>query len=170
MKNMVWILITLLPLAAIYAQEESAPTNERSDFTISLNVAGDISIISMGFEKLYFIKPAFAITGKIGLGINSEFSLSDNPTNTYFVLPHHVTANFGRRKSFLELGIGGSYMTGSQVSEYFVYPILGYRLHPFNNPGFSFRVWLFFPIGQISRLEETNILIVPYGLSFGIAL
>ena len=124
----------------------------------------------LGFEKLYFIKPAFAITGKIGLGFNSEFSLSDNPANTYFVLPHHVTANFGRRKSFLELGIGGSYMNGSQVSEYFVYPMLGYRRHPFNSPAFSFRVWLFFPFGQISRLDETNILIVPYGLSFGIAL
>ncbi len=170
MKRTLLIVLSLLPLALSYAQDEPTPTIERSDFTISLNMAGDISIISLGFEKLYFIKPAFAITGKIGLGINSEFSLSDNPANTYFVLPHHVTANFGKRKSFLELGIGGSYMTGSQVSEYFVYPMLGYRLHPFNNPGFSFRVWLFFPIGQISRLEETNILIVPYGLSFGIAL
>lgn len=169
MKNTLWILIFLLPFVSSYAQEDSLTTHNRSDFTMSLNVAGDVSILSLGFDKLFFIKPALTISGKLGLGFNGEFDLTDNPSNTYFILPHHVTANYGKKKSFLEFGIGGSFVTGSQISEYFVYPILGYRFHPFKNPGFSFRVWLFYPIGQTSRLEELNILLAPYGLSFGIA-
>lgn len=170
MKIYALIFIALFPLALIYSQEEPTPDNNRSDFTLSLNVVGDLSLFSLGFEKLFFVKPSLIISGKLGLGFNTEFDLSDNPSDTYFVLPHHLTVNYGKRKSFLEFGIGGSLVTKSQYSGYFVYPMLGYRLHPFKNPGFSFRAWLFFPIGQISKVEELNILIVPYGLSFAIAI
>ena len=164
------VFIFLLPLAFIYSQEEALPDTRRSDFTLSLNMVGDLSFFSLGFEKLFFVKPSMMIAGKVGLGFNTEFDLSDNPSDTYFVLPHHLTANYGKRKSFLEFGIGASFITKSQYSGYFVYPMLGYRLHPFKNPGFSFRAWLFFPIGQSSKVEELNILLVPYGLSFAIAI
>ena len=170
MKKYALVFISLLPMALIYAQEEAVPDTNRSDFTLSLNVVGDLSLFSLGFDKLFFVKPVLVISGMVGLGFNSEFDLSDNPSNTYFVLPHHLTVNYGKRKSFLEFGIGGSLVTRSQYSGYFVYPIIGYRLHPFKNPGFSFRAWLFYPFGQTSKVAELNILLVPYGLSFAIAI
>jgi hypothetical protein len=153
-----------------FAREDSLKSTPRPDFIISLNLAGDVSIISVGFEKLFFIKPSLTLAGKAGLGFNQEFQIfSEADPDNFFILPHQVTANYGKRKSFLEFGIGGSIIIGGGLSEYIAYPIVGYRLHPFKNRGFSFRAWLFYPFGQLEKIEKTEMLVVPYGISFGIA-
>jgi hypothetical protein len=143
----------------------------RPDFILSGNLAGDASILSLGFEKLFFPKPVLTLSVKAGLGFNTEFQLfSSDPPDNYFILPHHVTCNFGRNRSYLELGAGGAWVTGNSNNYYLAYPILGYRYHPFKNPGFSFRVWVYYPFGQTINMDWDVIMLIPYGLSFGIAL
>ena len=171
MKKVLLLLHIMVSAAGANAQEGEVEKDPRPDFIISGNLAGDASILSLDFDKLFFLKPALTLSVKGGLGFNSEFQLfSSEPPNNYFILPHHVTCNFGKNRSFLELGVGGAWVTDNRNNYYLGYPILGYRYHPFKNPGFSFRVWIYYPFGQDFNMDWDVIMLLPYGLSFGIAI
>jgi hypothetical protein len=170
-KQALGILLILLAASGTFAQKSDSIQEPRPGFIISANFGGGISMMSLGFEKLFFIKPAFILAGKVALGFNSEFEISSSePPNHTFLLPHHVSCNFGRNRSFLELGLGGAYMSNAFGNRYLVYPILGYRYHPFKDPGFSFRVWAYYPFGQGDLFDWDEIIFIPYGVSFGVAL
>jgi len=90
-----------------------------------------------------------------------------------FSLPHHLTLNFGRNSSFLEVGIGGSYWQGKSnasgysetESSYQLCPIIGWRKNFENN--LVFRVYAN-PLVHISGVYYIeNYDVVPY---FGIGL
>lgn len=172
MKKSLLILLFIIIAGGAKAQEGEQEQKPRSDFVISGNFSSGASLMSLGFEKLFFLKPNFALAAKVGFGYNQEFTIfstSTAPTD-YFILPHHLTCNFGSKRSFLEFGVGGSWVNGDSHNYYLVFPILGYRYHPFKNPGFSFRVWAYFPFGQKFITDYNEVMFVPIGLSFGIAL
>ena len=170
MNRVLLVLFLTFSTAGAYSQDTDTVQKWRSDFIISANIAGDASILSLGFDKFFFLKPALTLSAKVGFGFNQEFQIfSSEPPNSYFILPHHLTCNFGRNRSFLELGVGASWVTGNRDNYYPVYPILGYRYHPFKNPGFSFRVWVYYPLGQKNFFNWDVIMMIPYGLSFGVA-
>lgn len=158
--------------AGLFAQAEDVGENERPGFILSGNIAGDASILSLGLEKLFFVRTNMILAGKLGFGFNQEFQLFDpDPPRNYFILPHAVTLNLGlSKRSFLELGIGGSWVAHGIENYYLVYPMAGYRFHPFRKSKFSFKVWGFYPFGQMDVLDEIDLLLAPVGLSFGIAL
>ncbi len=168
----IWALVFLLVIGSTYAQETDPVPVKRSDFIISANLGGDASIMSLGFEKLFFLKSGPVLAAKVGFGFNQEFNIfdSEDPIN-FFTLPHSFSVNLGNgKRSFGEFGIGGSWVTDNTVHYYFVYPMIGFRYHPFKNPGFSFKAWAFWPFGQIDKVEDVDVMIVPLGLSFGVAL
>ena len=168
-----YVLLTFLLVfstAESFSQDTSTEQKQRSDFIISANIGGDASLLSLSFDKLFFLKPALALSSKVGFGFNQDFQLYSEPPSNYFILPHHLTCLWGRRKSFLDFGVGAAWITNNREHYYPVFPILGYRYHPLKNPGFSFRVWLYYPFGQKNYLDWDVIMLVPYGLSFGIAL
>lgn len=172
MKRVILIFLVSLVLTGSYAQEAEPADESRPEFNISLNFGGDASIMSLGFEKLFFLESGPVLAGKIGFGFNQEFQLfsSEDPIN-FFSLPHSFTVNLGNgKRSYGEIGIGGSWLTDYKVHYYFIYPMIGFRYHPFKNPGFSFRAWAFWPFGQMNKVEETDAWISPLGLSFGVAL
>lgn len=172
MKTIVQCLIFILIVSGAMAQDTDMSQKDRSEFIISGNLSSGVSLVSLGFEKLFFLKPNLTLAAKAGFGYNQEFTIfamSTQPTN-YFILPHHLTCNFGSSKSFLEMGVGASWVSGGHNNYYLVYPILGYRYHPFNNPGFSFRIWAYFPFGQEFITDYNEVLFAPIGVSFGIAL
>ncbi len=171
MKKNVLLFLFALSLASVYAQTEDSVQAPRPSFIFSGEIGGT-TVLSLGLEKLFFLKSRVVLAGKVAFGFNQKFELfsSEDPTN-YFILPHSFTVNMGGgKRSMLELGIGGSWITNNSENYYLVYPMLGYRLHPFKNPGFSFKAWAMYPFGQSSTMETTNIWILPLGLSFGIAL
>jgi hypothetical protein len=171
-KIIVGLLFFMLVHVSTFAQDTDQLPKLRSDFIISANFGGDASIMSLGFEKLFFLKSGPVLAGKIGFGFNQEFQLftSEDPTN-FFTLPHSFSVNLGNgKRSYGEMGIGGSWLTDNTQHYYFVYPMIGFRYHPFKNPGFSFKAWAFWPFGQMDKVEETDVWISPLGLSFGVAL
>jgi len=171
MKKTRFLFILMASATTAFAQQGEAAKEQRPDFILSGNLSSGASLFSVGFEKLFFIKSNVVLAAKVGFGYNQEFQLfSSEPPTNYFVMPHHVTCNFGMNKSYLELGAGGSLVRGGGQTYYLVFPILGYRYHPFRNPGFSFRAWLYFPFGQDFITEYNEVLFAPVGLSFGIAL
>ena len=162
----------MLVLVSTFAQDTDQLPKLRSDFIISANFGGDASIMSLGFEKLFFLKSGPVLAGKIGFGFNQEFIIfgSEAPVN-FFTLPHSFTVNLGNgKRSFGEFGIGGTWLTDNHVHRYFIYPMIGFRYHPFNNPGFSFKAWAFWPFGQVDKVDATDVMFSPLGLSFGLAL
>lgn len=170
-KTILFVFIFLIPVS-IYAQDEEVDPGKRPEFIISANIGGDASLLTIGFEKLFFIKPGLTLAGKVAFGYNQEFQLftSADPVN-FFILPHSFTFNLGEgKRSFGEIGLGGSWISGNSSNLYIIYPMLGYRYHPFKNPGFSFKAWVFYPFGQMSKIDDYDIWISPFGVSFGIAL
>lgn len=172
MKRILLVFLATLVLTVSHAQEAKPADESRPDFNISMNIGGDASLISLGFEKLFFLESGTALAAKIGFGFNQEFNLfqSDDPIN-FFILPHSFAVNLGNgKRSYGEMGIGGSWVTDNTVHYYFIYPMIGFRYHPFKNPGFSFKAWAFWPFGQLDKVEDSDVLISPFGLSFGVAL
>ena len=172
MRKALFILLIVISAAGAFAQGDELEPVRRPDFIISGDLSSGLSLFSLGFEKLFFLKPNFALAAKIGFGYNQEFNIfsTSTPPTDYFIMPHHLTCNFGKNKSMFELGAGASLVSGDRNTYYLVYPILGYRFHPFNNPGFSFRVFAYFPFGQKFVTEINEVMFAPIGLSFGVAL
>jgi len=172
MKKSIWLLFFLLSAAGIYAQTTEAAPEKRADFILSAGLLGDVSLISVSFDKLFFLKPDLILSTKLGFGFNQEFNIftTSTPPTNYFVLPLHVTCSFGKNKNFLECGVGGAMLSGGDAKYYLVYPILGYRFHPFKNQKFCFRAWLYFPFGQVDIAEDSEVFFVPAGVSVGITL
>jgi len=167
MKKALLLLFIACLASETMAQSDELNEHGRPKMILSVHLGGDASLISFGLDRLFFLRPAFFLSAKVGLGYNEKAYLSDTPTESFLIVPQHLTCNFGRNKSFLELGIGGAWITGNDLSNYTVYPIIGYRRHPFSNPGFSFRVWMYYPFFQ-DFAHDNSIMLYP-GFSFGLA-
>jgi hypothetical protein len=171
LKGPLLILFFAFTMVVSAAQDVDIAKKQRPGFNISLNMMGDASLISLGFEKLFFVEPNLALAAKVGFGWNQEFQLfSSESLNNYFILPHHFTANIGKGRSFVELGLGAALVTDNREYYYVVYPMAGYRYHPFKNPGLSFRAWMYYPFAQKNFLDGEVIMLIPVGVSVGIAL
>ena len=55
-------------------------------------------------------------------------------------IPHHFTINVGNKKSFFEIGIGGTGIIGDANRNYYLYLIVGYRFHPSKSINENFRI------------------------------
>lgn len=107
MKRTIGLIIFLLIVAGSYGQELDSIQTNRPNFVISANLYGSASLLSLNLEGLIFIKPKFALTANLGMGYNVEFNLSDDTESVnYTIIPHHLTALYGKNKAFLEYGIG----------------------------------------------------------------
>ena len=143
------------------------PVPPRAEAIASIIVGGNVSIISLDLEKLIYLKPFLVLGGGIGMGITGTFTpFNEEPDQAYFTLPVHLTGNFGKGRSFAEMGFGGTLLAGGGETYYPVYPMLGYRLLPLQNRKFSFRAWFYYPFGQ----ELPDVLTGGFGASFGISL
>jgi hypothetical protein len=136
--------------------------------SINLNLLGDASIISINYDRMHVISPTFLLSTKIGMGYNEEFQLcifGPCPAPySYFTLPHHVTANFGRKKHFFEIGLGATVVSGITDVPYSVYPLAGYRFMPLNSGNLNFRLY-----GLVPIREPDDYLVSPIGLSVGMS-
>lgn len=136
--------------------------------SVNISLAGDASLISVNYEKLFSISERFIIATKIGLGYNEEFNIcfGSCPSDEGFItIPHHVTANLGAKRNFFEFGLGGTMMTGNTARNYFFYPIVGYRFLPLRSNRLNFRIYAQIPITGLS--DTDGIPFSPLGMSLG---
>ena len=146
---------------------------------ISLNLLGDASIISINYEKQYLVGKSYVLSTKFGLGYNQEFCISFgtgscSPVEDYLTIPHHFTANIGKRRSFFEFGLGGTMLSGKTTCPYILYAIIGYRFQPLQSNKFNFRIYLQppIPIRELNKpvdndFPHPDILYIPFGVSVG---
>lgn len=171
MKTKLIAAILTLSGLCVFAQPavDLSETRPRND--VSINLMGDASILSVNYERLLVVSPNFLLAGKFGLGFNKEdlftFCLSPpcelSPIKTYFTLPHHLTANMGGNKKFMEIGIGGTIYGGGYV----LYGTGGFRIQPLESEKLVFRIFL---QRRIFQASSSDIIFIPFGLSLGVAL
>lgn len=160
-------VFTVFTASELEGQVKDSLENKRPGLIPSVIVGGNLSIISLDLEKLFYIKPFFILGTGIGMGFTGNFTpFNEEPDQAYFTLPLHLTGNFGKGRSFAEIGMGGTLLAGGGESIYLFYPMLGYRLLPLKSRKFSFRVWFYYPFGQ----EVPDLLTGGFGASFGLAL
>lgn len=165
------LMYVLLITTALCAQDPTELVDSRPKNGLYLNFLGDGSALSVNYERLFFLRQDFIISGKLGLGFNEEFQMCLGGCNSvpeqFTTIPHHVTGNYGKGKHFFEFGFGATYASSIATRYYLVYPMIGYRLLPLMTNKLSFRIF-----GQIpfSGLESTSFIFSPIGLSLGVGL
>jgi len=177
MKKIFFIFLLLPSTSLLIAQDKKEVDDEIPLNSINLNLVGEFSIFSFDYERLFFISPAFFLSGEIGLGYNIEDQLcvwgpcsSSKPEN-YLTIPHHITANLGQGRSFLEFGLGGTVISGNTTYDHYLfYQIIGYRFLPFTSGKVNFRGFLNYNICWLfNGGEPYDILPIPFGVSIGIS-
>lgn len=162
------LAIQLLVSVTAFGQSNDALVDTRPLNSVSINLFGDASLISLNYERQFVISPSFILTGKFGLGYNEAFRLCFGPCvgpdEKFFTVPHHITGNFGKGKHFFEFGLGGTFLSGDPNKFYLLYPMAGYRLLPLKSKKVNFRIY-----GQLPIEEAQIILFSPFGISLGIS-
>ncbi len=136
--------------------------------TVSVDLGGNGLFLSLSYGRVLIQKERCFIAGLLGVG--------SVPFIGGITIPHQVTFNLGKRRSFLEMGLGGTWWTGKSnasgytetISFYHISPILGYRFQ--SGGGFLFRAYLN-PLINLSGppfIEDYRV--IPYlGISLGYA-
>jgi len=162
MKKIVIITFLTFLVIELYAQEPVSFCDVRPCNNLALNV-NDGALVSLSYERLFFTSSRFFIACKAGLGYNKEFELSNNQdAKNYFIIPHHITGNLGKGKSFFEFGLGGAIVQGETDKHYIYFPIAGFRFQPDEFEKLQFRVFVYYPIE-----DHPEILAGGFGVSLG---
>jgi hypothetical protein len=171
MKNLFAFLFFTLLHSSLVAQTQVVLPVERPMNNLNLCLLGDGSLISMNYELLTRIHKNAFISTALGVGYQEslEFCFFGPCENLvpkeYLSITHRVTGNFGFKRSFLEIGVGGTYFVGDINKHYVSYTVLGYRFQPLRPGRPVFKFFLNFPMTS----NVGNILFSPIGTSLGIS-
>lgn len=184
MKKFILLITLIIPGTLILAQDKDTIVLSRPVDNVNVNLlGGDGSLISINYEHIYIVKNNFFLSGKGGLGYNREFQLNiciwgpcepPPPPEQYVTIPHHITGNLGKKRHFLEFGLGGTIVFGNTYQHYYLYPLLGYRIQPLHSDKHNFRIFGSLPIWGLASTpwgpykEGSTIMFLPFGLSMGI--
>lgn len=159
-------VVILISYGCLLAQDSKATRSIRPINNLYLNLLGDASYVSINYERLFISTPVFFLSGKLGLGyINDELNwFSSSPPNLYLTVPHHITGNLGLQGGihFLEAGLGGTFASGNNNLQYYLYPIIGYRIQPKKPNRLCFRIFISVPFWSYSHM------FIPVGVSLGV--
>ena len=134
--------------------------------TLEIGFGGTGLAISANYQRKLAIRPQYYMNAAIGVGTV--------PLSGGIVIPHQISLNLGKWRSYLELGIAGIYWTGysdasgysERIYSYQLSPVIGYRRHFFNRLVLRVYVNPLFHISGEYYLENWSI--IPYaGLSIG---
>lgn len=149
--------------------------------TIGINVMGDASLLAANYERTFLHKQRFFLSAKAGIGFNRQFKIFGGYSPRYGTVPVSLTANIGKHKNFLEIGVGFTALANDKDQFYFGYPILGYRFYPLISKRFFIRLYLEIPLisKEIIKLSNSKyafpvlydrVLFSPTGCHIGFAL
>jgi len=134
--------------------------------SIDISLGGLGLFVSANYARTLMVRPTFFVVASAGIGTV--------PGIGGISVPHQITFNLGKKTSFLELGVGGSYWTGKSNSSGFTESINSYNLSPIIGwrkiikSSFVFRVFASPLIHVLGEYYIEDYSVVPYGgVSFG---
>jgi hypothetical protein len=164
-------LAFLISGTILFAQDEGESPFNRPRNNIYDNIfGGDASVSSLNYERLILVRSKCFFTGSLGIGYNKNVdegykgSLYQISHSQFMTIPHHITINVGKKRSFFEFGIGGTGIIGDANKNYYLYPIIGYRLHSSKPMKLNYRVYISFPFEGYKNVEFWWF---PIGISVG---
>lgn len=173
----IWFLsMSFCLIQSAFAQSGSSrPRN-----TIGINFMGDASLLSLNYERTFLHKNWLFLSAKTGLGINREFKLFGAYSHAYGTAPISLSANIGKHKNFLEIGVGFTALANDKDLFFFSYPIVGYRFYPLVSKRFFIRVFAEIPLISQEIIQQSQekyafpilydrVLFSPIGCHLGIA-
>jgi hypothetical protein len=166
-------LVFLISETLLSAQDKAESPLDRPRNNVYFNfIGGDGSVISTNYERLFLIRSKSFLEGGLGIGYNKIDDISDSNGNPdlqfkYYTIPHHISMNLGKSKSFFEIGLGGTGIIGDVNQNYYLYPFIGYRFQSLESNKLIFRVYAGYPF---YGWENMNIWWLPVGVSLGMCL
>lgn len=161
--------IPLLCTSAGFAQDNDGLLQGRANDAVLLNVLGNASLLSLNYERYFDFTPQFFGVVSVGGGYNKSYqgcigAFGDcGPNEKFSTIPHFVTANFGGKRAYFEVGVGGTQLFGERRNFYQLYPIFGLRTRPLKERGIVFRLYA-------SPQKENDYFTTPFlGASLGVA-
>jgi len=133
---------------------------------IDITLAGQGGFLSANYSRILMVNQKFFLIASAGMGVI--------PFYAGFSVPHQLTFNIGKKSSFLEVGLGGTYMRGKTDSSgytetttsYLLSPIVGWRKNFDSN--LVFRVYANPLIDVSGGTIYEDMAIVPFlGISLG---
>lgn len=170
-KNAVALLVFFAFCSVVYGESIQRPEIRKN--AIWGELGGNGVLLSVHYGRVMVQKDRYFIAGQVGVG--------PIPIVWGAIISHQVTFNLGKRTSFLEIGLGGTYLTWGNNFSYFsdaghsyadhsynISPILGYRFQ--SGKGFLLRAYLNPIINLTGAPFYSDYLIVPYlGVGLGYA-
>lgn len=173
MKSYLVFILVAASFYNIYSQEKlsvnsiNTPNSEFSIYNLknnfNINILGNVSYISVQYERLFFLNPKSSITVGLGVGYSSEFVIIGDPPEEYITYPMYITFNLiHREKHFFNIGIGSTIIKNNQNRYNYIYTVLSYRMR--TSKKFNFGPFFNIPINK----HDNEILYSPIGFSLGI--
>ncbi|MDA3910475.1 MAG: hypothetical protein PF448_03850 [Bacteroidales bacterium] len=171
MQKIAFILLLFTFSNLLFAQNIKQIENRNPLNSIDINFLGDASILSLNYSRIIRTPTDIFINTKLGIGYQETFELClwggcDTPEKL-ITIPHHITGNLGRKRSFLELGIGGTLLYGKDYQNYVLYPIIAYRFIPFKLYRVNFRIYAHYVFYRSNN--ESGLVLIPAGISVGLS-
>lgn len=167
-KKVIKVLIILTFGLIVTAKDAEASSFPWPSNNITLNLFGDATIFSMNYERLHFFDRKYMIAGKIGIGYSQSLGLPSKSA-ALLTIPMHFTGNISvyKKRQYIEFGFGGTFMFYENLKywDYAIYPIVGYRLQPYQKVKLTFRIFISYPLTD--KIDMHNYWFSPVGLSIG---
>jgi len=158
MKNLTCLF--LMCVVSGLSADEGRPLS-----SINLNLLGDGSYFSMNYDQLLPVNKKMHLSLKAGIGYNERAQLFKSNLGHYLTLTHHLTANFGSRRTLFEAGLGATAYFRNNDNRYIPYPVIGVRFSPIKSSGLVIRPCLHIPF----KLPLEQLFFSPVSLSLGYA-
>lgn len=146
MRKTILFAVLLISVMPVYGQDNDIADATRPANNINLSLLGDVSLIGINYERVFFLRPHMALTARAGTGFFSDLRIfASDPDKRYVTFPHHFSVLFGRGRHFFETGIGATFLAGyteSASAKYIPYPLVAYRFLPLKAQNVNLRVSL----------------------------
>lgn len=179
MKLLLIIIIQLFTGTVLFSQDSvlhSRPLN-----SIYVGLLGDLSRMSLNYERVTYIEDDYFLTSKIGVGINKEAGYlclmkCGRFAVKYTTMPLHLSFCRGKGGDIIETGVGATVsradIKGEHRIDFMSYFLFAYRLYPVEKGMGVFRFFIYIPITH--TYEELSpfvgsIQYYPFGFSIGTA-
>ena len=124
MKRTLLSIIFSTSIILLYAQNKPDSVLIIPKNTAYLTIGGASgALLSINYERRFLVSEEFFLTTGLAIGYNEEFKLCifgpcNQPIKRYLIIPQHITANFGKARSFFEVGLGGCIIGGISTTNY----------------------------------------------------
>ncbi|NOR44668.1 MAG: hypothetical protein GQ534_03700 [Candidatus Delongbacteria bacterium] len=168
-KTLFLILLFIFCFTLFSSQKDSLNYSLESNNNVYLSFLGDGNPVALNYERIFQEKENLFHAFKMGISYYVNFGgaeayelTSDTTDDSGLIFTNHITFNYGRKYTYLEVGIGTTYYDVRGDYGIIAYPIIGVRRQSNNG---SVRLFCH----PFHIMKDNVEFIFPVGFSLGIS-